>query len=212
MPPRYDIELNGKTYRTVRLLSNAGAEALRGRGTRVWEVRELSESDEELDTPLVLKDSWVDTDRPREGKILEEIRGASRIEKCVEAIVDATLLHTHDYGDVKICGQDDDTHAIIRRGLDLSQHKNTMDIKADPTAHKKIISQMSPAGMSLLGKKRQAAHPQYGTKVHHRIVFQEVGIRMTEVESLAQVFLHLREVVAGAFLPDRNYTNILTFV
>ena len=38
---QYDIKVGDVWYRTQRLLSNAGAEVLRGRGTRVWEARKL---------------------------------------------------------------------------------------------------------------------------------------------------------------------------
>ncbi|KIP06415.1 hypothetical protein PHLGIDRAFT_118969, partial [Phlebiopsis gigantea 11061_1 CR5-6] len=152
---------------------------------------------EELDTPLVLKDSWVDSDRTREGEILENIRSASRINKDYAALIDTTLLHTHDFGNVQVCDEDDNTHTVIRRGLDLSQHKATMEVKADPMAHKKIVSRLPPTGMALPPKQRQADLLQYGAKVHHRVVFKEVGIRTTEVESLAQIFARLADVVTG---------------
>ncbi|KIP01957.1 hypothetical protein PHLGIDRAFT_96497, partial [Phlebiopsis gigantea 11061_1 CR5-6] len=154
-PPRYDIDVNGKTYRTVRLLSNVGAEALRGRGTRVWEVRELSQNGEELDMPLVLKDSWVDSDCTREGEVLKNIRSASNINVKLAVLVDITLLHTHDYGDVQVCGEDDDAHTVIRRGLDLSKYKQISDFKA----RERVVT---PTGIAPPPKSRQADLLQYG--------------------------------------------------
>ena len=64
------------TYRTKRMISNIGADTLRGRGARVWEVAELDGNSEEKDSGLtcVLKDSWVDEDRRREGEILKQVR------------------------------------------------------------------------------------------------------------------------------------------
>ena len=59
----YIIKFRNVRYRTVRLISDIGAEAIRGRGTRVWEVRQLNKNDEEDPTPLVLKDSWADAQK-----------------------------------------------------------------------------------------------------------------------------------------------------
>ena len=70
---RQDDDGTVRKYRTKRMISNIGADTLRGRGTRVWEAVELDGNDEEVEvaTTCVLKDSWVDVDRSRGGKILE---------------------------------------------------------------------------------------------------------------------------------------------
>ena len=59
-------------FKTVDLLSNVGAEALRGRGTRVWMVRRWVDGAETGDA-MVLKDCWIDSDRTREGDIMAQI-------------------------------------------------------------------------------------------------------------------------------------------
>ena len=68
---QYDIKVRDdakgttRTFRTRRLISSIGADALRGRGTRVWEVVELKNGKEGT-SKHVLKDAWVDVERERE--------------------------------------------------------------------------------------------------------------------------------------------------
>lgn len=60
-------------YQTTRVISDFGADGVMGRGTRVFEVR-LKSPDGKLDAEsFVLKDSWRNCNRDREGKILEKI-------------------------------------------------------------------------------------------------------------------------------------------
>ncbi|EKM48776.1 uncharacterized protein PHACADRAFT_132196 [Phanerochaete carnosa HHB-10118-sp] len=74
----YEIEVGGKWYRTQRLISAIGAESIRGRGTRVWEVKELDgPGGVEIGPCMVLKDGWPDYDRDREEVIHEKILDAA---------------------------------------------------------------------------------------------------------------------------------------
>ncbi|KIP12353.1 hypothetical protein PHLGIDRAFT_113828 [Phlebiopsis gigantea 11061_1 CR5-6] len=64
--PQYDITVTDdetmttKTFRTKRMISNIGADSLRGRGTRVWEVVEVDAGGHEKDgKSCVLKDCWI---------------------------------------------------------------------------------------------------------------------------------------------------------
>lgn len=80
--PSWDITVRRQgtkectVYRTKRVISNFAADAIRGRGTRVWEVVQLDEKQNEIDEVLVLKDSWIDADRLREGDILHKIHNS----------------------------------------------------------------------------------------------------------------------------------------
>ncbi|KAH7912084.1 hypothetical protein BJ138DRAFT_1112622 [Hygrophoropsis aurantiaca] len=78
---QYDIEFRDtdeKTpvYRTTRVLSDFGAEALRGRGTRVFEAYLTGgkeEGREDRTHRVAIKDAWRESDRLREDQILRNI-------------------------------------------------------------------------------------------------------------------------------------------
>ncbi|KAF7794452.1 hypothetical protein EIP86_005586 [Pleurotus ostreatoroseus] len=61
-------------YVTEALLSDMGVESLFGRATRVWSARKLDSKEEPIGPLVVLKDSWVDDDRVREGDIYRQIQ------------------------------------------------------------------------------------------------------------------------------------------
>ena len=92
-------ELRPRIFRTVELLSSVGAEHLRGRGTRVWKVHEVV-GERLSEETYVLKDTWIDSDRMREGHIMAEIRN-SATKKEKELIEDA-LLTMEVHGDVYV--------------------------------------------------------------------------------------------------------------
>ena len=57
-------------FRTDGLINDDGAKSPLGRGTRVWRVKRLVDGEPDASAPgRVLKDSWVDEDRDREGEI-----------------------------------------------------------------------------------------------------------------------------------------------
>ncbi|KAF8305449.1 hypothetical protein DL93DRAFT_2233066 [Clavulina sp. PMI_390] len=70
----YDSMGNFRTFQTCGLLSDVGAEAFIGRGTRVWKVQEVVNKEVVTSKTMVLKDCWVNDDRPREGEILRTVR------------------------------------------------------------------------------------------------------------------------------------------
>ena len=53
------------TFRTTELISSIGAEAVRSRGTRVWQAQQL-DAGKMQPTKVVMKDYWVDSNRMRE--------------------------------------------------------------------------------------------------------------------------------------------------
>lgn len=77
-PPEYCITVNNaagdtKSYRTLGLMSSIGAEALRGRDTRVWRVAPCHPKTYEItevETEVAVKDCWVDQSRDLEGEVI----------------------------------------------------------------------------------------------------------------------------------------------
>lgn len=199
LPIHYDIELNGKWYRTICLLSNVGAEALRGRGTRVWEVKELSEHNETVGPSLVLKDCWIDSTREPEGEILQAIRAsAERRGPRYSSAINKYFMDTVDYGKVLVGGRPDHTLEVMRRGKAFPGKLERLAVKADPTEMKTVVSNLPVAGATPAPRKQEEAPLQYSAKVHHRTLFKQVGKRLTSLTSLSKVFKHLASVVAGS--------------
>lgn len=101
-------------YKTLEILSNVGTEAIRGRGTRVWRVEGMKKDGQPFSPrqTFILKDSWMDADREREGAILAKIRqSATKLSSTRKEILESALLTVEIYGDVWINPDDSDADA-----------------------------------------------------------------------------------------------------
>lgn len=194
---QFDISVSGKKYRTTRLLSSIGADSLRGRGTRVWEVKEIDKNDKCIGEPLVLKDSWVDSDRDREWQVLEKIR-KSAIDGFHHYSFKNHLPHVREHGDVLVNGKPDDTHKTMRREVDdaIKSGESSLPVLMNPTVRQTVMSKHPAAGALHMpdATKRPLT---FGAKTHHRVVFEGVGRTIVEVESLAKAFRYLQDAVYG---------------
>lgn len=78
-PLQYYITVNDSlgskhVYKTVDIESSIGAEALRGRGTRVWRAVPWDKSTSaQIGNPVALKDCWVDQTRALEGDVIHQL-------------------------------------------------------------------------------------------------------------------------------------------
>ncbi|CCL98316.1 uncharacterized protein FIBRA_00310 [Fibroporia radiculosa] len=203
--PCYDITVrnanNGseQIYRTIRMLSDIGANALRGHGTRVWEAQRLVDG-KQREAPVVLKDCWIDDDRPREGDILEEVR-RSHPDPEGRAFLDKHLLTVVCHGDVKIDTADDNTRMLMTRGRDVGtgpgrftvqqpnnrkpgQQKTSTDDKASGSKEAKGDHRSRTERSSVPGQRMFRYHP----KVHYRIVFVEVCQALFMSTSIMSIF------------------------
>lgn len=77
-------------YKTIKVLSALGAEAIRGRGTRVWTAREWTDGDVSGEE-LALKDCWIDIDRDVEGEIMENVTKAATTAEAKEELAEILL-------------------------------------------------------------------------------------------------------------------------
>lgn len=212
---RYDMVVHpanapAAVYRTKKLLSNVGAEALRGRGTRVWTAVEVSQNDkgEDIETgPLVvIKDCWVDSDRKREGQILEEIRASAVADSFEAKVFEQCLLTVQCYGDVMVNGRLDSTDTLHRRGAVLpnGHGKLQLNLKANVPLRNDIpVVNATPELEESAGDDDGFRHTylDYAAKTHHRTVFAEVGVPIHDVNSLTVAFNGLRNLVPGEWVP-----------
>lgn len=100
---RYDITVRSKdgksrVSRTVKLIACHDAKQLSSRGSRVWEVQRV-ECGVPVGEHMVLKDSWVFADRPREGDNYTSIRAFPR-DEWERKEFDSFFLSIDSYGDV----------------------------------------------------------------------------------------------------------------
>ena len=118
---RYQITIKGKdnngkivtnVYKTTDMIADTSSN-LRGRATRVYEAYDVKSR-----TRVVIKDSWVDANRPKEADVLSEILdGASEDEKALFLTV---LLH----GVVTIDGNEDLTQDLLMNGYLVTTDKD----------------------------------------------------------------------------------------
>ncbi|THG93104.1 hypothetical protein EW026_g8036 [Hermanssonia centrifuga] len=189
----YDITVRSSdgekfVYRTLDKISESGAAMILGRGTRVWKAIE-TKSGEPHGEPVVLKESWVDTDRMREGAVHQAIRDTNYSE------LDRWLLTVQCHGDVFIGGnteneQVDLTLAIIKHSYTRQSRYGTRS--AAVLEHEMVYN------------------PQPHPRVHYRIVFKEVCKPMRGL-SLEGIYLALGEIYANgnARLTDLEYAKKL---
>ncbi|EED78860.1 predicted protein [Postia placenta Mad-698-R] len=186
--PRLDIDVrdqNGTVvrYRTIRWLSDDGANDLRSRGTRVWEVCILDKNKEGVDR-FALKDQWIDADRQREGMIIEQLRNANADKQTKDAIHQSLLTVEH-HGDVYVEGMLDHTRSLMARDGVPPMHSGSKlqqipEDEVEETTTTKL-SKRTQAGVGNyqtpdeLGTASAQKIETYHAKVHYRIVFKEVA-------------------------------------
>ncbi|KAF9236556.1 hypothetical protein BU15DRAFT_49861 [Melanogaster broomeanus] len=193
---QYQITIGDNVYQTLATISDFGAEAMRGRGTRVFKAYELSHPDKHI----VIKDAWRDSDRKREDQILSDILHDIWEQDGDEAVVAArkyflTVLNAED---VKIHGCTDDTEQLLR-GAALPDTMLLYNISPD-----RVPSQLSHT--SSIGNlpqfpfRRVIAAPGSG-KIHHkqhfRLVFDELGEPIFKLNNLRDVSQTLDRAVKG---------------
>ncbi|PSR77010.1 hypothetical protein PHLCEN_2v8109 [Hermanssonia centrifuga] len=193
--PQYDITVRTEdgeklVYRTLELISDLAVESAIGKGTRVWKVIRLRNG-EPFGEPAVLKDSWVDKDRPREGTICQELRSFAGPVEPPPGLADA-LLTVECYGDV-----------FIEPGPDLIYLDHTIQL---PTTQPPNCG-ISPPPVWSVGRY----------KIHHRIVFKEICTPMMNSSAFQNVFRVLGQAclalqalhTAGWVHRDISSANIL---
>ncbi|KAF8811241.1 hypothetical protein BYT27DRAFT_7336283 [Phlegmacium glaucopus] len=220
-----------KAYETISIIADMSSN-LRGRATRVYEAFDVGNPG----ATVVIKDSWVDANRPKEGDMLSEILdGASEDEKAMFLTI---LLH----GVVTIDGRQDLTQDLLMNGYLISNDNSISKKKSHDVSDrlaermvKKIsckatiytrplyLSSSDPDSQSTslitspdvttldLNEKRLPR--VYGPKAHYRIVFKERGESLHSLSRLRQIRLPLvmqamQDVLkALAFLTKKGYVH-----
>ena len=148
---------------------------------------------------MVLKDTWIDSDRNREGKVLASIKAAVDGEDKIlfERNFLTRICDGNVYTDL---GTLDDTAHLMRELNIAPNHASLFEVQRMPNSK----SDEPPSGAQGIwamttNVKALKLHPKYAPKTHYRIVFKEKCIPIYQIKSLPDVMTVLIETVRGAF-------------
>ena len=211
---RYDIKVcdhSGMvtTFRTKDEIATYGADALRGRGTRVWSVYDVA-NDPDGKRLFALKDTWVNADRIREGDTLRDLR---------KRLTEKNHLNAHRHfltevtcGDVHIGSAPDDTGTHIQNGklfivesiiesrAVFDETGTVTDIARARSGSKRRASDGNVPNIELPSAEGTIRIGQIleEHRVHYRIVFEEIGTPVDKLRNFCDIFLAIRDAVVGA--------------
>ncbi|KAF8833310.1 hypothetical protein BDN67DRAFT_870005, partial [Paxillus ammoniavirescens] len=187
-------------YRTVAIISDFGADAMTGRGTRVFKA--YLKYVKRISAPgpvehIVIKDAWRDSDRDREDQILQNILndiGQDRKEDAKQYFL--TVLRAED---VNIKGRTDDTLLMLHEQTtwgDCSWYDVWPDREPSRRSH---VSSVGHTPACLTRQSIPPAPPSANIqhKKHFRIVFKEVCQPIFELNNLNDVWETLFHAVSG---------------
>ena len=173
-----------------------------GRATTCWKVHR----EKEPGTPLVVKDSWQYPEREEEGELLREAT-----EKGVRNV--ARYFH---HETVHVGGQDDDIHANVRKGLDITKATNYMPKRPMPPPNNtgRRVSRRDESS-SVAGTKRSSSstnvplppskrpcsisstNPAIANRVHRRVVIRDYGKAIYKATSPVSLLAALEQCIDG---------------
>ncbi|KAI0085147.1 hypothetical protein BDY19DRAFT_1059765 [Irpex rosettiformis] len=186
-------KLQTVVLRTQKLESNIGAEAMRSRGTRVWQARILGPNGQLSDRIVVLKDYWVDHDRLREATIRQRILDDAKTEDQRDVLRRHLLTPLYS-GDVVIAGQRDNTHSLLRRGAKVPIGTLYPIVHEEVALTATAIPEDEPfapqQGTDTIASQTERLLKliMLNDKSHHRIVFAEVAVTIEDMQSAKRVF------------------------
>ncbi|KAF8909747.1 hypothetical protein CPB84DRAFT_1765365 [Gymnopilus junonius] len=184
----YEIRLREKTYRTVKVLSDFRADALRGRATRVFEAKEIEGGEVVSGPSVVIKDSWMDADRDTEGDIQRAVLHdlPKELHQYFREIVADNYVLAGD--------EVDHTSLVHLRGLEITDaSKYRLPIVKDDSH----VEPQQSLGLEIDPDLHESATEGfiYYPKVHYRIIFKDVCQPLEEVRSWPTIYKALGDVV-----------------
>ncbi|CAE7187839.1 unnamed protein product [Rhizoctonia solani] len=205
LEPVYDITIyNSKTkdtaiYRTIDVISDAGADNSVGRGTRVWSTQEMKDG-KPVGPVYVLKGIWVHPGRPAEHAILEEIR-----EKQPEYSRYFLTPVNHGFAPLEPTNASVlfDTHSPLGRKRDWKptgqvlgmQTNDSMDAKTPSGTRNSVGPELvsKPAEEEFRGFRRLSTD----SRQLYWIVFKERGTPVHDLTDFTDIFTAIRGAWEG---------------
>jgi hypothetical protein len=181
-----------------------GADAIIGRGTRVFKVYNKMDVNK---TPRVLKDAWVEGDRSREGDILAalfaKIKSEGREEKLRDAQRYFLTSSTRRCQNRRRAGPYKNSHHALLTIGNLTRRKSR---HRSEHSHRSNIGNV-PIFEDPLKRTARARSASIPVRVHHRIVFEEVGVAIHNLTSLRDVYQSLNDALKGK--PSAPFLRLL---
>lgn len=207
---RSEITGEEMEFLATDILSNIGADPLRGRGTRVFKIHRL-ENGAETGDEMALKDCWMDADRTREGEIMgsilqDAIKAGSKenIQELEEGLL-SVFLH----GDVHVAGKLDCTLTKDQRSELFAEddlflvHRSDLNKKKFNALLSKGLQERAVKGShrskSDFIHRSNLSPIMYCPKKHYRIVFKEACKPLAEESGLCRIFFILGKVCRSEF-------------
>jgi hypothetical protein len=197
------IQVKSRTFVTHKVLADFAADSLLGRGSRVWRGHFEGEDDKER----VLKDVWVDTDRPREGDILRNLAHTFQLDPYPDSSFSDHFLTVIEDTIVELDGTHrDDTLNTMMNGQEPPEDCKSLnlprssDLPSKPKTRSISHAISSGIGPSPHEVKRAPIPHRFRPRSHYRITFEEVGRALYEVKNLEDVFSALRDVMRGSLV------------
>ncbi|KAF9236609.1 hypothetical protein BU15DRAFT_76812 [Melanogaster broomeanus] len=200
----YDAEGSPAVYQTVKILSDFRADALRGRGTRVFKAfrKPKPQDTEAARVYVVIKDAWRDSTRMCEDEILKNILHDIETNLGPSAREDAkqyflTVLHAED---VMIDNKIDDTLRLLHHENILSDSR-WHDIGAGKEKELNRSTHTPSTDALPLHLTRRTLPAVKSEVVHHKIhfraVFAELGEPIHTLKKLDEVLETLEHALKG---------------
>lgn len=205
-------------FKTDELLSDVGAQAIRGRATRVWKVKQWI-GGRSVGPFMALKDCWIDADRPCEGEVMEEILASAASYPEHDKVLRRGLLTTFIHGDVH--STDGVVDSTLPDRETLLQDDGWFLVHRSDELKKKFeeFSKSAEANKEAVGT-RLGLYDHLSTSVlkpitfhskrHYRIVFEEVCTAFSHEKSLCSLLRILAETCTSTCLKyPRIYSYLL---
>jgi hypothetical protein len=199
------------TFTTRHVIADHGAVGIQARGTRVFEGIEGEGPDA---TPVVIKDSWIDSDRELEGTILENVRKTLKdTPKDLQLFLEP-LCH----GCVLVNGFKDFTQPLLKSGSTVWFYHSGE--ATTPPSRSESSGRYTSEGL-VVGAPRKPKLPTQGPgaidhrghcRKHYRIVFKgRPGRALKDLESYEDAFTALLGGVKGMFYTPSYPPNLTWF-
>jgi hypothetical protein len=208
------IQVKSRTFITRKVLVDFAADSLLGRGTRVWR----GHFEDEYDKVCVLKDMWVDTDRPTEGDILRDLASAFELNPYPNTVFNDYFLTVIDDFVIQLDGiHPDDTWNTMMNGQEPPKDCKILKMPVSNDLPSKVktrsISHIVSSGMGPSPHEvKRAPNPHhFRPRSHYRITFKEVGKALYEEKSLHAIFKALKDVVTGSSDAFFSFQHLTSF-
>lgn len=183
---QYRFKIDNRFFTTTRPLATYGADAMVGRGTRVYEALDENKN------IVAIKDSWREEDREPEGAILENIFKDIRDKLGEKEAAEAAkyFVRVQAYEDVVVSGERDKTFNPREEG-DVCLEWITIKINPILSETRHLPSQGHiPESDRLPTELARVSAPSADIpcRVHTRTVFKDVGIPLMKVTCLYDAF------------------------